>query len=225
MLSDKTLALGQRIAEELGSQSDRDTLARWMAHDLAEQLQKCEELEGADREAAVRECRETILKLWEHLLNDRQRLPVFNELDKVVRSLASLDLANPRYFRQYRSTHPDNEQNSESDKWLRIAEGLDYSAQILIGFAISNAVREASTQESADWLRDASEAGLLSSDFGRALEIVCPDSDGESQKISERQKALEDRIERLEGFVKMSEALAVDLRSELARLPVEKSDG
>src|SRR4051812_43936360 len=57
--------LGQRIVRELGLEDSNDTLGRWMAHRIAELMERAEQAEDKDdREEARRECADLILGVW-----------------------------------------------------------------------------------------------------------------------------------------------------------------
>lgn len=57
--------LGQRIVRELGLENTNDTLGRWMAHRVAELMQKADEASNdEEREKAQSECADLILRVW-----------------------------------------------------------------------------------------------------------------------------------------------------------------
>ena len=90
-----TIALGQKILEELKLDRQMDTLARWMAHYLAEKMEKAESApEGEARESARRECVELILKLWER----RHSWPLSAPLKDVAGRLDELLNPRPKFF-------------------------------------------------------------------------------------------------------------------------------
>jgi hypothetical protein len=61
------LELGRHLVRELGFDDQRDTLGRWMAHHLAELINKAENgATGTERVRARKNATETILKIWEH---------------------------------------------------------------------------------------------------------------------------------------------------------------
>ena len=61
------LGLGQHLVRELGFEDGVDTLGRWMAHHLAELIDKAENgASAAERLRARKNATETILKIWEH---------------------------------------------------------------------------------------------------------------------------------------------------------------
>lgn len=66
------MALGDRLVHELGLETSVDTLGRWMAHYLAELIERARNAEGEARIAAHAQAAELILKLW----SKRRELPL-----------------------------------------------------------------------------------------------------------------------------------------------------
>ena len=61
------VTLGKRIVQELDLEDSVDTLGRWMAHRIAELMERAEQAQtDEDREAARRDCTNVIIRLWEH---------------------------------------------------------------------------------------------------------------------------------------------------------------
>lgn len=90
-----TIALGQKILEELKLDRQMDTLARWMAHYLAEKIEKAESApDGEAGEVARRECMELILKLWER----RHSWPLSAPLKDIAGRLDELLNPKPKFF-------------------------------------------------------------------------------------------------------------------------------
>jgi hypothetical protein len=58
----EVVRLGERIVAELGLEDSTDTLARWMAHRVAEAINRAEKGRRQDRDAAA----DLILELWDH---------------------------------------------------------------------------------------------------------------------------------------------------------------
>jgi hypothetical protein len=95
------LELGRHLVRELGIEDGVDTLGRWMAHHLAELIDKAENgTTAAERLRARKNATETILKIWEHrtsLPGNAYPLAPHKELLKVLDRLRPDD--NPfRYF-------------------------------------------------------------------------------------------------------------------------------
>ena len=63
MNSTKIIKLGEKIVDELLLSNGVDTLSKWMAHYIAELIEKVKNSEGEEKEKYEKECFETILKL------------------------------------------------------------------------------------------------------------------------------------------------------------------
>lgn len=94
-----TIELGKRLTKELGIDQSVDTLGRWMAYYIAELIEDARTASVEERPEKMGACCEAILSLWKH----RQDLPEgrrpFQDLEAMIRTLASLDPENstPRY--------------------------------------------------------------------------------------------------------------------------------
>jgi len=87
------LGLGRHLVRELGFHDGTDTLGRWMAHHVAELIQKSKNgSTAAERSKARNTATETILKIWQHrtsLPGDAYPLTSYKGISKV------LDLLRP----------------------------------------------------------------------------------------------------------------------------------
>lgn len=100
-----TIALGQRILEELKLEHEMDTLARWLAHYLAEKMERIAFApEGPAKEADRRECMDLILNLWER----RQTWPLSAPLKDVADRLDELLPPKPSFFHAKPKTSSDS---------------------------------------------------------------------------------------------------------------------
>lgn len=205
-----------------------DTLGRWMAHHIADLIVSAENATGEERDVAEKSCFEAILALWKH----RAELPngkrPFEDLESVVRAIESLDPDSdtPRYFRSARAPRGETEEQSEAATWLAMVDGLDYSAKILIGYCLAEAAR-AAVDKSKEWVKLAEAAGVDDSASEIVIRFISSNADlGKDQDANaEVRQRLEDRIGRLEGFIKLAEPVAVDLKARLEALPpLEEGD-
>jgi len=101
------LGLGRHLVRELGLKDGVDTLGRWMAHHLAELIDKAEHgATEAERARARENAMETTLKIWEHralLPGHAYPLAPYQELLKVLDRLRPDD--NPfRYVGYHAGT-------------------------------------------------------------------------------------------------------------------------
>lgn len=198
-----------------------DTLGRWMAHYISDLILRCETEDGKSKQAAERECFDAILALWRH----RNELPngnrPFEDAEPIVRAIESLDPNDetPRYFRQARPRKGNDEEDSKAETWLKLADGLDYTAKLLIGYCLAQAANSA-INKSKEWVKHAEAAGQEKGPTEIVITFVGPDDDhikkpDQNAKLREQLKG---RLERLNGFVKMADALADDLKIRLRQL-------
>lgn len=86
----EVLALGDRLVRELELDQNNNTLARWLAHHLAEVMLQARNTEGAKKAATEAKAVDLILKLWasrHELPNDSHPLKQFEGIIKVLRRL------------------------------------------------------------------------------------------------------------------------------------------
>ena len=219
------LDLGRALVEELSLDPGVDTLSRWMAHYIAELIDDAETAKVEDRPAKLAKCADAILDLWErrHQLPNGKR--PFEDLEPILRALESLDPTDdtPRYFRFPRMEVDETEQNAETRKWLELADGLDYSAKILIRYCLTQAAQTAS-DKSKGWVELAEAVGLEDDIDLPVIRFITDESDltKASEPDDRARKLLEDRINRLDGFKKMADALASDWRRQLKQSQAPK---
>jgi hypothetical protein len=225
--SNPILALGRNLVEELGLEPSGDTLGRWMAHYVAGLIERAEGTTGEEKSLAEKNCFEAILALWRH----RAELPngkrPFEKLEPVIRAIESLDPDDdtPRYFRSARPAKADREK-SEADTWLEMVSGLDDSAKILIRHCLAEAAR-ATEDKSEEWVKLAEAAGADDGVPEIVIRVVSTAADlakGPDLDAAARHQ-LQDRIRRLEGFIKLAGGFAHDLKTRLEALPPAKEGG
>jgi hypothetical protein len=217
--SDPILQLGEKIVQELELDPSVDTLGRWMAHYLAELIRNAETAGVEDRPEKLLRCASAITDLWRH----RSELPngkrPFEEIEPILRALETLDPENttPRYLGLIR-TAARAEEESETKRWLDLADGFDYSARILIQYCLTRASKEA-LDRLKEWVSLAEAAGLEEGVEPPVLNIISHETDllsfANPDEIARQE--IEGRIERLEGFAKMANALLEELRANLKK--------
>jgi hypothetical protein len=219
--SEKVLDLGRKLVEELGLVDSNDTLGRWMAHHVADLILKAENATGSDKVTAETEAFDTILALWKHRSEFPSGKRPYEELEPVMRTVASLDPEDdtPRYYRVMRPPNGEAAETSDQEQWLRLADDLDYLAKALIGFSLAEAAR-AALDRSKEWVKIAEEAG----DIG-PYEITIrflsrtEESNKPPDPHSKQRKRLTDRIKRMQAFMGLAESVVTTLAKRLEELP------
>ena len=213
-----TLELGRKLTEELDLDQSVDTLGRWMVHYIAELIHDAENASTEERPTKMRACCEAILNLWKYRHTFPNGRRPFEELEPLLRTLASLDPEDdtPRYFRSVRAVADDAEENDETKYWLKLIHGLDYSAKILIRYYLTQAAQTA-LKKSVEWVDLAVAAGADESAEYSLIRVIYEEDSmlKASDPRQEEMKRIEDRIERLEEFANMAMAVVSELRKEV----------
>jgi len=79
----RAISLGKALVQELKLEPGVDTLSKWMAHYITEQIAIAETTTASEKIEADQQCFETILKLWKHrssLPNNRYPFKNFKPL-------------------------------------------------------------------------------------------------------------------------------------------------
>jgi hypothetical protein len=214
--SEGLLALGKKLVNELGLGDPADTLARWMAHALAEKLQAIDAAELVDRPAAEAEAIELILKIWER----RRTLPPlyrpFEDVETLARVLRQLD-PEDRASRFYdpASVAQIDKAPPEAQQWLKRALAIDSAARSAITHCLLAA--DAATEgKRAEWAEAAEAAGLE-----RDIEVVIVRYVGKLQ-AGRRAEALNDtairHLRHAEEKAAILKAAAAEVEADIARL-------
>ena len=213
--------MGRKLIDELDLEPSVDTLARWMAHYLAELIDAAEHASLKERTAAKKRCFKAILELWSH----RAELPTgkrpFEDLEPIMRALESLDPDDdtPRYFRSVRSAIVETKEDSQTRLLLETVRSLDSTARILIGYYLAEAAGSAA-DKSKEWIALAEGAGT---DLGitdvvfrfvssKTLHTI-KDNPNEAER-----EVLQDRIQRLENFANVAKLISDDFKVQLNSL-------
>lgn len=188
-----------------------------MAHSIAELIHDAEATDATDRPRKLARCSDSILALWRH----RHELPKgkrpFEDLGPIMRTLESLDPddSTPRYFRGQRIA-ADEEQDVEVANWLKVADSLDDSARILIGYCLTRAAG-AAVDKSKEWVALAEQAEAEVGLERPVLRFVVNEEDllGSTEPNDSTRKRVEKRLEILTEFKEMAAALTSDLQKQL----------
>lgn len=211
--SKAVIELGKRIVAglELGG----DVVAQWMAHFVAEKISAAEQAPRDTRDTAVAACVEAILKLWAN----RYTLPTYmrplKELDPLLHTLKSLSLDEADGYRFFARAPNDEELKGATDKERELFEfaiGIDHAARELIRYLLSSAAEQA-TDAVRPWLEGAVKGGL---DVKVELSVSWFVADGLLKAKEEaQQRAMLERIEKLESFATAALFLASEMRKTL----------
>ena len=221
------MTLGRKLVEELDLESSVDTLGRWMAHYVAELMDRADNAPPEERVTSRKRCSDAILELWSH----RAELPdgkrPFEDLEPIIRAIESLDPENetPRYFPSIRDAIDGRDEDPQTQSLLELVRNIDSAARVLIGQVLEDAA--CSTVDNAkEWIALAEEAGADYGDVDAVFRLVSDevDIDASPDPSTRKRDLLKERIDRLETFTEMAKLVVEDLKKRLKRAGQQHRD-
>lgn len=214
----RTMNLGKALVNELNLDPGVDTLARWMAHYIADQITIVENSSGIEKKEAEERCFATILKLWNHRSGmPGENKPLMN-FEPILQTLKRLDPENEHHFFFRNRKKTKDNVPEEVQKWLDIANGIDEAARVWLKYVFKQAASAATDTDTLDWLENS--AALQEDDpYSFILQdLYIDDIWGETQNENEKKrKSLIKKIEKLESFAELNQLLLKENRDELKK--------
>lgn len=207
------LELGKRLVSQLNVSDD--LLASWMAHYIAQRIKEAEDAPDEAKAAATDSCAKAILEIWEHRSSLPDQIRPLRDLEPVLRTLASLDVDQTqyRYYPEVLREAGMADADEGAQKWLELAKGLDYSARLLIQFALRSAAQNTACQ-AAPWVELALQVGAGQGAEGVIVRFILDNDDADRMAAGEA--SLRDRISQLETFASLAHSVATELRAQLS---------
>lgn len=210
--------LGKSLVKELNLDPGVDTLARWMAHYIGEQIEIAKRATGVEKREAEERCFNTILKLWSHRSFIPGESRPFVDFEPILRTLKRLDPENDRhFFYEDIANTPDNVPE-ELKKWLDLAKGIDEAARVWLKYVFKQAALAATDESTIEWLENAytlPEEDNFSEIFRELHKVIENFGDGKIQKDRDK---LYSNINKLEVFAELNQMLLREYRGELEKI-------
>lgn len=209
----KIIELGKQLVKELGLENSTDTLARWMAHHIAELIDKSESNNHKKNSQLKSECFESILKLWKHRAHFPNGKRPFEYLESVVETLDKIKLSNqnPYYFLDTVSFVEKDLHDLNSSDIKNQIKSIDLTARTLIGYLLKLLSKKNSNSPNIDWSRF--EEFLEKEDFA-ILKIRTEFGDDDQDAIHDD---ITVKIAHLDNFIKLSQEIRESLVSTLRK--------
>ena len=203
----KAINLGKQLVAELRREPDVDTLSRWMAHYVAEQIVIAENATGAKKAAAETKCFQTILALWNHRSTFPHGRRPFEAFGPTLQALARLDPDEPRsYYHSIVKPATEQKEPKEPDvvqKLLNFIFAIDSAARILIDVALSEITKTSLSEQTMAMLKNSlpvpssNDVTAIRILIKRSKKLDQPDPDDEQQVY---RQMIQERLEKLEEF-------------------------
>ena len=184
-----------------------------MAHYIAGLIRDVEEASPEEKHEKMWICSDAILKLWKHRSVFNHSRP-FEDIEPLLRALMSLDPENntPRYFFTSKAFNEDADESEATNSWLKLIDGIDLSARILIRYCLVQAA-QGDLDKSKEWVRIAQAAGADEGPEFALYEILFTESAMIEDPNQEERERLANRIKRLESFAEMAMKVAAELKA------------
>ena len=82
-------ALGRKLVDELNIDDTNDTMGKWLAHYLAELIEREKNSDGNAKKEIRLECTDVILKIWMNRKGLPSSYPPLQSFDEIVQVVAS----------------------------------------------------------------------------------------------------------------------------------------
>lgn len=217
--SKRTIELGKKIVHELELEQSCDTLGRWMAHHLAELIDLAEHCPAPEQPDRQQKCRAAILEIWEHINSLPTASRPFRDLEPIVETIRALDPKERAYFYQERAQElVDNSTLSDAAKdWLKTSRDIDYSARLLIRMCLDRVMAETSV-EFREWMEVAADAGARELPIVKIVDEMEGKTENKKEEKEKLRNDLQERLDRLQALVQLSEVLACDIQRQIDEL-------
>ena len=225
----QAISLGKMLVEELGLEPGVDTLSKWMAHYVAEQITTAENATGDAKAGAEQRCFETVLKLWERrsLLPNGRR--PFESFERIFRALDRIDPEKPQsyyfddlYFHESKADKTSQDPVDAVQSWIDTALEIDRAARILIEFAFKQAARNAADEKTRAWIQVGARL-TGPEDLSVIISLLPAEAPHVDEKTLEgvkknKEKEVRSKIKKLDVLSQHGKSVRAALKAELERL-------
>ena len=219
----KAIRLGNELVKVLELEPGGNTLTKWMAYYLAEQLTLAKTVEGTEKIAAEEKCCKTVLALWQQRGDWPSGRRPFENFEPIFKTLTRLNPDEPRPF--FHRLFRDREEAVGTEKaevihLMDIVESIDTTARVLIETALESAVETAMSDTTKRLLREALP-GKPDEDVQTVRLLLNRHKKEEEGTPEEKDELLIKRLEQLDHFAdickKVRSAYAAELKALRSR--------
>ncbi|MEX2347710.1 MAG: hypothetical protein WD511_00700 [Balneolaceae bacterium] len=198
---ERVIRLGKTIVQELGLEPGVDTLSRWLAHYIAELINKIEVAPPKKKSEYEKECLETILRVWERRPYFPNGSRPFEEFEPIFRTLQYLSRdtgTTLRYQIPDFINQEELEDQKDVQKWLRQTIETSKFTKRLQRFCLAEAYRSAENEKTKEWLNHVEDPELFD-DTMALFELKWYSKEFHEMSEEEQQKELQKKG--LESFL------------------------
>ncbi|WP_225037082.1 hypothetical protein [Winogradskyella sp. SM1960] len=166
---EEILKLGKKLIKELELVYTGNTLARWLAHYLAElisNIDKCESKE--EKNNLQRECCEIILEIW----GKRERIPIEKPTEKLKPIIDVLSLLKKKEhpFIRHRFLGNNSALRNKNSSWLTFLEVVKNNSERIYRKSLISMISEELLEKDKKWIEE--HGSFLSEDEKSVVEYL-----------------------------------------------------
>jgi hypothetical protein len=206
--------LGQALVELLEEGGQVDVTAHWMAHYLAELMDRARNQTGLEQREAEREAAELVFEIWRHRTYLPGRYPLAN-FEPVLRTLDRLSRPDP-WHPFHPAPPPHGDVDAQAREWLNRAETIDRGSKAAIRYCLAKAVAAGAAEESG-WLEHLKMPKFLSDEASKIVLRLMSSENADDAAEGIRQKHLKE-------FKSTLEILCRDIAAGCSRIPSFPAD-
>lgn len=185
---DAVVTLGKALVELLEQGGQEDITAHWMAHYLAELMERARTATEPERQQAQKEAAALTLDLWRHRTYLPGRYPLAS-FEPVLRTLERLSGTAPWHHFSTRPL-PDDGADDPVHQWLKRAEAINDASRTAIRSCLNQAIAAAAENE-GKWLDQLKDLASVEDEAPSiVLRLIGLESDDKNEKHALKIKAL-----------------------------------
>lgn len=229
-LQNQILQLGKLIVNELGLTNSNDTLSRWVAHYIAEQIQAIEIFDNDqtnEEQKKMEKCFKDIIFLWQNRGVFPQGKKPTNNFDLIFDTLEKLNRNYPRKYFVEQIQWLENPKTNVINEEIDISILLNYVAEVekisffLISDLISRASDLATDEKVKEWIDVTANSYFLDGPDMSAVRFIIDDLNKNFK--SEEEKNLKLLINNIDQFIETSNEIKNILKFQLDNI-LEKNE-
>lgn len=217
------IELGKKLVKELKLEPGVDTLGKWMAHYVAELMEKARKAKPPEKEKLQKECFETILTLWEHRYESSRVKAPLSDLGPLIKILESFK-DNHIEMPLFKIREPE----TVTPSWQGFVDTVKNNSRDILKLCMYASVSEKVLTKPQEWLKN--HESLLSQEevsFLKALNdiindthIFYVDNHNHADKVKLKELDSKERYEaifnRIEELFEESKSLLLHFKARIA---------
>ncbi|MBC8754668.1 hypothetical protein H2O64_08275 [Kordia sp. YSTF-M3] len=217
---EKVLKLGKTLILELELDYTGNTLARWMAHYIAELIQKVETSESEEeKEQLKKECCELILELW----NKRERVPIKKPTERLKPIISVLELLKENEHPFIPFILPSNSKNIKSKTWSEFLKVVKESSERIFNKSLLSLIDDKILEKDNQWVEKhgeflSNEEIVIIKYLNDINEVEIQFVDAADDKIEKKDsEKLDELFNQLENFIDEQKNALLSLKAEFKK--------